>query len=110
MTQNPTVKRVDYDDLAQRYGAINFQDALGDFIAAYNSTTGTGSAVAIRAQGAETLIPFRAVPVYHKVKFIASEHNGKPEVVDSVHTRPEQMDPEGHVIPARFDTVLVQSS
>ena len=110
MTRNPTVKRVDYDDLAQKYGAIDFQDALGDFIATYNSTTGTGSAVAIRAQGAETLIPFRAVPVYHKVKFIASEHNGKPEVVDSIHARPEQMDPKGRVIPARFDTVLVQSS
>ncbi|KAH9997085.1 hypothetical protein BJV77DRAFT_1059191 [Russula vinacea] len=110
MTRNPTVKRVDYDDLAQKYGAIDFQDALGDFIATYNSTTGTGSAVAIRAQGAETLIPFRAVPVYHKVKFIASEHNGKPEVVDSIHARLEQMDPKGRVIPARFDTVLVQSS
>ena len=107
MTQYPTLNRVGYDDLALKYGAINFQDALGDFIAIYNSTTG---AAANRARGAEILIPFRTVPVYHKVKFVASKNNSKPDVVDSVHARPEQTDSSGRVIPARFDTVLVHST
>ena len=80
---------------------------LGDFIAIYNSTTG---AAANRARGAEILIPFRTVPVYHKVKFVASKNNSKPDVVDSVHARPEQTDSSGRVIPARFDTVLVHST
>jgi hypothetical protein len=111
LAQHPSVNRVNYDDLALKYGAIGFQDALGDFIATYNSTS--RSATSIRTRGAETLIPFRTVPVYHKVKFVAdaSDHNSsKPDIVDAVLARPEQTDSQGRVVPARFDTVLVRSS
>lgn len=106
MAQHPSAKAVGYDNLAQKYGAIDFQDALGDFIAGYNSPTAT--AATIRARGAETLIPFRTVPVYHKVRFTAS--SGEPETVDTIHARPEQTDSRGRLIPARFDTVLVCSN
>jgi hypothetical protein len=108
MARHPSAKSVGYDDLALKYGAIDFQDALGDFIAAQKSTTGT--AATVRARGAETLIPFRAVPVFHKIKFIASDNKPEPEVVDAIHARPEEMDSQQRVIPARFDTVLVHSS
>lgn len=111
MTRYPSVNRVGYDDLALKYGAIDFQDALGDFIAAYKSTA--GSAATVRTRGAETLIPFRTVPVYHKVKFVADDQQGsnnEPDIVDAIHSRPEQMDSQGRVIPARFDTVLIRSS
>jgi len=111
MARHPSVKSVGYNDLALKYGAIDFQDTLGDFIAAHKSTTGT--AATIRARGAETLIPFRTVPVYHKVKFTASDqsdNNSEPEIFDTIHARPEQTDSQGRLIPARFDTVLVRSS
>jgi hypothetical protein len=108
---HPSVNRVSYDDLAEKYRAIDFQDALADFIAACNPNA--HSAASIRNRGAETLIPFRKVPVYHKVKFVANVSScdgSKPEIVDAVLARPEQTDSQGRVVPARFDTVLVNSS
>ena len=97
MTLHPSVRSVGYNDLVLKYGAIDFEDALGDFI----TTTA-------QARGENTLIPFRTVPVYHKVKFIASDQrDNNPDTVDAIHARPEQMDSQQRVIPARFDTVLV---
>src|ERR1700761_1205664 len=45
MTQHPSVKAVSFDDLAQKYGVIKFQDALGNFITAYKSMTGTAATI-----------------------------------------------------------------
>jgi hypothetical protein len=108
MTRYPSVNRVGYNDLLLKYGATFFQDELGDFIAAHRSTA--GSAAANRARGGETWIPFRTVPVYHKVKFVARDSDGKSNVVDTIHARPEQVDSQGRLVPARFDTVFVHSS
>jgi hypothetical protein len=109
MTRYPSVYRVSFDDLALKYGAIDFQDALGDFIATCKSST--ASAATIRAQGAETLIPFRAVPVYHKVKLVSNDQSdNNSEIIDVIHARPDHEDSQGRLIPARFDTVFVQSS
>jgi hypothetical protein len=33
MTQNPTLRRVSFDDIVFKYGAVDFQDLLGDFLA-----------------------------------------------------------------------------
>ena len=106
MAQHPSAKSVGYDDLADKYGATFFQDALGDFIAAHKLTTGV--AATIRARGAETLLPFRAVPVFHKIKFTASD-NPQHDTIDSIHARPLGMDSQKCLMPARFDTVLVHS-
>ena len=111
MTRYPSIYRVSYNDLAEKYGAHSFQDELGDFIALCKSTA--GSAAAIRARGAETLIPFNTVPVYHRVRFTTRDqgyNNGEPEIVDAIQARPEQVDSQGRVVPARFDTVLVRNS
>ena len=109
MTRYPSVYRVSFDDLALKYGAIDFQDALGDFIASCKSSA--ASAATIRAQGAETLIPFRAVPVYHKVKFVSNDQSdNNSEIIDVIHARPEHVDSQGRLIPARFDTAFVHSS
>jgi hypothetical protein len=86
-----------------KYGALQFQDALADFVA-YTNYPGA-SAVTIRNRAANTLIPFCAVPVFHKIKFTGTNNS---EIIDAIHTRPEQRDPDGRVIPARFDTVLVR--
>ncbi len=102
MTLHPSTKATSFDDLTERYGAVDFQDALADFIARMNHPN--ASAATLRVLAADTLIPFRSVPVYHKIKF---QSNGHPEVVDSVHVRPEQKDSRGRRIPSRFDTVLV---
>jgi hypothetical protein len=58
----------------------------------------------------DTLIPFRAVPVFHKMRFVAtSGDRDKPETVDIVHITPEHLNPQGKIVPSRFDTVLVHN-
>ena len=87
MALHPTLRTVSFDDLAQRYGAINFQDALADFIAHFNNPTATGSSLSTLA--ADTLIPFRSVPVHHQIKFTNSDQT---EIIDSIQVRLEQKD------------------
>ena len=103
MTRKPTLRRVSFDDIAYSYGALDFQDHLGDFLAHLRNPDVLGRA--LRHLGENTLIPFRHVPVFHKIKF--TNKNGT--IVDSVQIRPEQVDGHGWTIPARFDTVLVRT-
>ena len=72
MALHPTLHAVSFDDLAAKYGAVDFQDALADFIARSNHPD--VSVAALRDLGANTLIPFRSVPVYHKLKFRSKDH------------------------------------
>ena len=104
MALNP-VKSVKFDDLAHNYGAIGFQDALGDFLAHLNHPSASTSA--LRQRAADTLIPFRRVPVFYNIKFTKCGDSGNSEISDSAHARPEVVDTYGRVIPARFDTVIV---
>jgi hypothetical protein len=91
--------------LPGKYGAIEFQDVLVDFIAQINHPG--ASAAALKALAADTLIPFRSVPVFHKIKFTSKATS---EVIDAVHVRLEQKDAHGRLIPSRFDTVVIQGS
>jgi hypothetical protein len=103
MAQNPSVNAVSFDDLSWMYGALDFQDALADFIASVNYPN--ASAAALHSHAANTSIPFRKVPVFHKVKFTAANTS---DIIDTVVIRPEQTDTHGRLIPPRFDTVLVR--
>ena len=98
-------RRVSFDDLAMDYGAVQFQDALGDYIAKVNNPGAAASV--IRDRSRNTLIPFSHVPVFHHFKFV---ERGNSQTVDAVEARPEQRDSHGWIIPPRFDTVVVQSS
>ena len=105
MARNPSAKAVSFDDLARRYGAVDFQDALTDFVAHINLPD--ASAAAQRTQAADMLIPFQSVPIYHKIKFTS---NHTSEILDVVHVWPKQRDARRHVIPSRFDTVIVRGT
>jgi hypothetical protein len=105
MTRNPTKTKVFFEELAQNYGAAYFQDALGDFIARLNHPG--ASAGTLNNQARNTLIPFRWVSVFHKIKFSHSDTN-ESNIVDAIYVRPEQTDSQGRTIPSRFDTVLVR--
>ncbi|KAH9041912.1 hypothetical protein EDB83DRAFT_2228083, partial [Lactarius deliciosus] len=104
MAQNPSLKAVSFNDLADKYGAFNFQDALADFIAQLNHPQ--ASATALRALAEDTLLPFRHVPVFHKIKFVSTPDR---DIIDVVHVRPDQKDTRQRTIPSRFDTVIVRS-
>ena len=103
MTQNPTLRAVSFNDIACVYGAIDFQDLLGNFIAHLRDPHLSGRA--LHDHGVNTLILFHHVPVYHKIKFTDSDGT----IVDSAHIWPEQVDTHGQIIPARFDTVLLRT-
>ncbi|KAF8489361.1 hypothetical protein F5888DRAFT_1638649 [Russula emetica] len=102
MAQNPSKYQVLFDVLARDYGALDFQDALADFIAQVNYPGASGTA--LRHCAHNTHIPFSAVAVYHNLKFTKGT-----KIVDAIHIRPEQKDLHGRIIPGRFDTVLVDS-
>lgn len=104
MALNP-VKSVTFDALARNYGAVDFQDALADFLAYVNHPGVSASTLRQRAE--DTLIPFRSVPVFHNIKFTKRGDSGESEISDSAHARPEAVDLHKQIIPARFDTVIV---
>ncbi|KAH9074685.1 hypothetical protein EDB83DRAFT_2218706 [Lactarius deliciosus] len=99
-----TLKAVSFNDLADKYGAFDFQDALANFIAQLNHPQ--ASATALRALAEDTLLPFCHVPVFHKIKFVSTPDR---DIIDVVHVRPDQKDTCRRTIPSRFDTVIVRS-
>ncbi|KAH8987479.1 hypothetical protein EDB86DRAFT_3065716 [Lactarius hatsudake] len=104
MARNLSLKAVSFNDLADKYGAFDFQDALTDFIAQFNHPQ--ASAMALRALAEDTLLPFCHVPVFHKIKFVSTPDL---DIIDVVHVRPDQKDTRRCTIPSRFDTVIVCS-
>ncbi|KAH9021359.1 hypothetical protein EDB85DRAFT_1871915 [Lactarius pseudohatsudake] len=102
MARNPSLKAVSFNDIADKYRAFDFQDALADFIAQLNHPR--ASAAALRTLAEDTLLPFCHVPVFHKIKFVSTPN---PEVIDAVHVWPDQRDACGRTIPSRFDTVII---
>ncbi len=105
MTQYPSKPRVLFNDLARNYGALDFQDALADFIAQVNCP-GASEGV-VQCHTYDMHIPFTGVPVYQKIKFTKSSEYKGSDIVDVVHAWLEQKDSHGWIIPAHFDTVLV---
>ncbi|KAF8257053.1 hypothetical protein EI94DRAFT_1819257 [Lactarius quietus] len=103
MAKQPSLKAVSFDDLACKYGAIDFQDTLADFIAQTNHPTTSGAALSQLAT--DMLIPFCSVPVHHKIKFSNSDDS---EIVDSIQIWPEHKDVHGHPVAACFDTALIR--
>ena len=60
--------------------------------------------MALRALAEDMLLPFRSVPVFHKIKFVSTCDS---DIIDTVHVRLDQRDACRHPIPAHFDTVIV---
>ena len=106
MTRHPTARGIRFRDLIDKYGAIDFSDALADFVILHNFPTLSTAAAQRRANN--TLIPFNTVSVFHKIRFV--EKTQESGTVDAAFARPEKQDEKGNMIPARFDTVLVCSS
>ena len=102
MARHPSLKAISFNYIAEKYHAMDFQDALVDFIARINDPR--ASATALRTLAEDTLLPFCTVPIFHKIKFVSTNS----EVINAVHIRPDQKDTCRHPIPLRFDTVLVQ--
>ncbi|KAJ6622168.1 hypothetical protein B0H10DRAFT_2342958 [Mycena sp. CBHHK59/15] len=103
MTKHPSQKSVSFNTLVQDYGATYFRDVIARYVVATNNPG--FSAREVETYSSNLSMPFRAVPVYHKIKYVTES---LPDViVDSVHVKPAGKNSRGAHVPARFDTVLV---
>jgi hypothetical protein len=106
MAQHPSVKAIPLPTIPSHYHTALFQDALSDFIASINNPGLTGNP--LHVHGADTLILFCTVPVFHYIKFIGNGNSAGSEIIDTIHAQLEQRDLHGWIILSHFDTVLVQ--
>ena len=109
MTKYPTVYSIDFDTLADNYGALDIHNALTVYLARERNPLLSG----IRLQHAASLIvlPFYSIQIYHKIRFYnapVDDWLNSEDVADVAHARPSYNDKQGRPIPGRFDTVLVQ--
>jgi hypothetical protein len=71
VAQSPSKKAVSLYDISWLYGALQFKDALANFIAMVNHPGISGRALHVHA--ADTLFLLQSVPVYHNIKFTSSK-------------------------------------
>jgi Plavaka transposase len=106
MTKHPTVRAVPVNRLVEVYGATYFHLALARFIALANDPN--LSHTQLEAKLCSIRIPFRAVPVWHRIKYLHEDPISKTTVTsDSIHVQPSTTDSHGCMVPGHFDTVLV---
>ncbi|KAJ3998021.1 hypothetical protein F5050DRAFT_1798690 [Lentinula boryana] len=110
LTQFPTVKAVALlklqDTGANGYHAIHFQHALKRFLVQYRDPSVPLNQVDDYARF--VVLPFRSLPIWHKVKFINLGLYGK-KTLDSISVHPRHINGDGEVIrPSRFDTALLK--
>jgi hypothetical protein len=79
MTKHSLVQSVSLDSLYNDYGAVDFRDALADFVTQFNNPDMTFAQVQWTAPN--QLVPFQYVPVFHRFKF----QNTSGEIQDSIH-------------------------
>ncbi|KAJ3797272.1 hypothetical protein GGU11DRAFT_816582 [Lentinula aff. detonsa] len=110
VTQFPTVKAVALSKLqdtgANGYHAVHFQHALKRFLVQYRDPSVPLNQVDDYARF--VVLPFRSLPIWHKVKFINLGLYGK-KTLDSISVHPCHINGDGEVIrPSRFDTALLK--
>lgn len=102
----PTLKSVRISTLQTSYGASLFVPALCRFIAQFRYRTGT--AAQIEEAALDVALPFRLVPVFHRIKFINTDFH-PTETLDSIHAYPQIRTSSGKITrEGRFDTALIR--
>jgi hypothetical protein len=113
MTKHPTVKAITFDKIKSDYGTPYFCESLARYIAkAALPANTTVTPAQLEHHAANVHIPFRTVPVFHKVKWVSVDtrgHGDPPATLDSVHARPGRHSGlfTSDNVPPRFDTALV---
>ncbi|KAG1873158.1 hypothetical protein F4604DRAFT_1654403 [Suillus subluteus] len=114
MAKHPSVKAVTLEKLANEYGATYFRESLARFVVKATlppNTTITSRQLEDRA--ADVYLPFRTLPVFHKVKWISVDvrgHGNTPVTLDSVHARPGCSKPfASDSVASRFDTAFINN-
>jgi hypothetical protein len=111
LTKWPSKSAVDLDEIVAKYGAIFFREALCRYLVLSKHSGPPLTSNQLERAILYTNLPFTSVPVYHKLKFTipAAPGRAKHLTLDAIYVRPERQSEKGPVIPARFDTVLVNT-
>jgi hypothetical protein len=106
MAKHPSVRCVPVERLIEDYGATYFRPALARFIALANDPD--LSRARLEANLHNVRMPFRTLPVWHRIKFLREDPASKTKITaDSIHVRPSTTDGRGRKVPGRFDTALI---
>ncbi|KAJ3752644.1 hypothetical protein EV360DRAFT_54847 [Lentinula raphanica] len=110
LTTHPTLKSVSLAKLADSslagYGAVDFEVALKRFIVQFRHPALPANLVDEYA--AFVVLPFRSLPVWHKIKFVNDELFGK-NTLDSISAHPRRFNSDGQVTQtSHFGTALVR--
>lgn len=101
LPKHPSVSSVSLESLIADYGATYIRDALARFVVATNHPE--WNARRVEEVALDTFLPFRALPVYHKLKFYSQS-----VIVDAIHAQPKRQNKRrNRVVPGRFDTGMV---
>ena len=109
LTKWASLKAVDLDDLVKEYGATFFREALRRHIVLSQHTGLPLTSRQLEQQILYANIPFISLPVYHRLKFIIPSGSDEAKVIalDAIHVWPERRSKRGALIPAQFDTALL---
>ncbi|KAI0673079.1 hypothetical protein C8Q78DRAFT_970055 [Trametes maxima] len=108
MARYANVKALTFARASQDYGALFLSDALARFVVQYQHPWLSDADVEREAGFID--FHFRTFHAFHRMKFTledAQELGIMDAACDAAHARPERHDKQGRVVPARFDTVLV---
>ena len=100
-----------FDDICRDYGASDFCVALSKFLVNYANPQ--ASQLELQDAVSRFHFGFARVPVFQKVKLRIKDPQGHFEVddkPDAVHARRQSKAKSGNKRPARFDTVLINTS
>jgi hypothetical protein len=92
-----------------KYGATFFREAVRRYIVLKKHSGPRLTPHQLEQQILFTDLPFTAVPVYHKLKFIALTESSQNEYVtlDAIQARPKRQSKKGTELPSRFDIALL---
>jgi hypothetical protein len=114
LTKHLSIKAVPIQKLITDYGATYFRQALACYIAQHQNPNEAINHQRLENLAAGIHLPFHAVPVYHKIKWLSTDAQGHRDplvTVDSIHARPHcNALRENDVVPAHFDTALINDS
>ncbi|KAJ7467312.1 hypothetical protein B0H11DRAFT_2159568 [Mycena galericulata] len=109
MTKNPSLKAVRMIRLISDYGATFFREALARYVVHLNHPE--LSHVQIEAKSQDLIFSFNAIPVFHRIKFLTEDpytaRGPEDSVIDSIHVQPQKLLKNGELLPARFDTAII---
>lgn len=111
MTTHPSMKAVNFDHLAEEYGAVDFVFCLCEFIVRFNNPN--ISRAQLNWLLANYQLQFNTVAVYHKAKFWESDFSLYRHASDEynvIHATPARTNTRQQLIPSRFDTALICES